>query len=184
MGQGQVFVRAQVAQRNYAKEMRDLIDQATEGQYTSATAAQDIVKFLRTTDPELLAGWLDAQAVYFVREAILKRDHSARTHNRIAASRSVFRQAAEDFENGDEAPLRSNFMDEVYVIDTGARMPLRLMTAEELSFVADGFNRSAKESLLREAFLRALAKKCGAHKVEEVMDEETIAKLWCSLAGQ
>jgi|RhiMethySRZTD1v2_1073278.scaffolds.fasta_scaffold605059_2 hypothetical protein len=173
---------ATATERNYAQEMRELIDMTTQGRYTSASAAQEIVNYLREHDPDLLHGWLDAQAVHFVRVAISNRDHSARAYNRTAASRSVFRKAAEDFDNGDEAPLRSNFLDEVYVIEAGVRMPLRQMTSVELSFVADDFGRSAKESLWREAFLRALAKKCGTRTVEQVFDEETIAKLWISVA--
>jgi hypothetical protein len=171
-------------ERDYAKEMRTLIDQATQGVYTSAVVAKELVEFLRTNDPELLEGWLDAQAVHFVRQAILKRDASARTYNRTQACRSVFREAAEEFEkSGDSTDLRSHFLTEPYVISDGSRMLLKDMTADHLSYVADEYAHSAKSSLLREAFLRAVAKRCGQRPVGEVLDEEAVAKIWCSIAG-
>ena len=74
-------------------------------------------------------------------------------------------------------------MTEVHVIEDGSRMPLRDMTAVELSFVADAYKKTAKDSLLREAFLRALAKKVGIYQVGNVLSEEQVAKLWNSISG-
>jgi hypothetical protein len=172
--------------RDYAKEIRALIDQATEGgTYTPGTVAEQLVNFLRENDPELLIGWLNAQAVYYVRQAILRRDASARAHNRVQACRSVFKDAAEEFEkSGDSTELRSHFLTEAYVVSDGSRMLLKDMTSMELSYVADKYSQLARTSLLREAFLRALAKRCGDRPVGEVLDEETVATMWCSIAGE
>ena len=172
------------ASRDYAHEMGALIDQTTLATATSATVAQELVAFLRTSDPQLLAGWLDTQAVSFLRQAILRRDASIRTHNRVQACRSVFRDAAKEFEqSGDDTDLRTHFLSETYVIPGGVRMLLKDMTAEHLSYVADEYATRAKSNLMREAFLRALAKKCGQRPVGDVLDEEAVAKVWCDLSG-
>lgn len=174
-----------MSERNYAAEMRAVIDAETgEGAYFAPTVAEHIVSKLRATDPDLLRGWLDGQAVSFVRDAINQRDCSTRTHNRIAARRSVFRQAAEAAEAGDPEPLKTNFMGEVYVIEDGSKVPLREMRKPELLFAADDFNRRANENALRAAFLTVLAKKVGNRKVSDVFDEDKLAAAWRSISGE
>jgi len=169
--------------RDYAAEMRAVIDAEAQGTYASPVVAQQIVDKLRATDPELLSGYLDAQAVQIIRHAINLRDCSVRTHNRVAATRSVFRSAAEAAEAGDEEPLRTHFLAEVYLVEGGLKMPLREMRAAELTFAADDFARRASEHLMREAFLRALAKKCRTRPVGEVFSEDKLAALWNSISG-
>jgi hypothetical protein len=169
--------------RDYAAEMRAVIDAEAQGTYSSPVVAAHIVEKLRATDPGLLRGWLDEQAVQFVRHAINLRDCSVRTHNRVAASRSVFRQAAEDADAGDDEALRSNFLGEVYVVASGMRMPLGDMRKPDVSFAADEFAAKAKQHAMREAFLRAVAAKIGRRCVGEVFDEERLAELWRSLSG-
>lgn len=169
--------------RDYAAEMRALIDAEAQGSYAAPVKAAEIVEKLRVTDPDLLRGWLNDQAVSFVREAINARDASVRTHNRITASRSVFRRAAEAAEAGDDEELRTNFLGEMYIVDGGSKMPLREMKATELVFAADDYSRRSDELALRAAFLRALAKKCGRRSVGEVFDEEKLSRLWTSLGG-
>jgi hypothetical protein len=96
----------------------------------------------------------------------------------------VFRDAAKEFEqSGDDTDLRTHFLSETYVIPGGVRMLLKDMTAEHLSYVADEYAARAKSNLMREAFLRALAKKCGHRSVGEVFNEEAVAKVWCDLSG-
>lgn len=170
--------------RDYAAEMRALIDKEATGTYASPLVARDIVEKLRANDPELLQGWLDDQAVNFVRHAINLRDSGTRTHNRVTASRSVFRKAAEAAEAGDDEELRTHFLNEVYVIGNGMRAPLRDMAADDLVFAADSFAKRAKDNVMREAFLRALARKVRNRRVGDVFDEEKLASLWRSITGE
>lgn len=170
--------------RNYAAEMRGIIDAETAGgPYVSAAVAERIVEKLEATDPELLSGWLHAQAVGFLRHAINLRDCSQRTHARLTASRSVFRNAAEAAEEGDAEPL-SKFLSTVYVVEDGSRMRLSEMRKSELVFVADNYERKAADLLLQEAFLRALAKKVGTKKVSDVYDEQKLSDLWLSITSR
>lgn len=170
--------------RNYAAEMRALIDAETaEGAYVSAQVAEQIVEKLAATDPELLSGWLHDQAVGFLRHAINLRDCSQRTHARMTASRSVFRNAAEAAEGGDPEPL-GTFLKTVYVVEDGSRMRLSEMGKPDLLFVADDYGRRASDALLQEAFLRALAKKVGRRKVSDVYDEDKLSALWLSISAR
>lgn len=170
--------------RNYAVEMRAIIDAETAvGSYVSATVAEHIAEKLRATDPELLAGWLDAQAVNFIRHAINLRDCSQRTHARHMAGRSVFKAATDAAEAGDAEPL-GVWLQTVYVVEDGSRMRLSEMRSPELLFVADDYGRRAADAQLQEAFLRALAKKVGRRKVSDVYDETKLATLWQSISGR
>lgn len=169
--------------RNYAAEMRAVMDAETgEGPYTSTVVAEHIVEKLRATDPDLLRGWLDAQAVQFIRHAINLRDCSQRSHARAVATRSVFREAADAAEAGDTGPLTS-FLSTVYVVEDGSRVRLSEMTKPDLIYAADGYGQKVAELALQEAFLRALAKKVGARRVSDHFSEDKLAELWRSITG-
>lgn len=170
-------------ERDYAAEMRAVIDSEAQGSYASPLVAQEISEKLEANDRDLLEGWLWQQRVQFLRHAINLRDCSVRTHNRMTATRSVFRSAAAAAEAGDPEPLRTQFMAEVYLTEDGLKMPLRDMRAAELTFAADDFAQRARDNAMKEAFLRALAKKCRTKAVGEVFDEDKLAKLWLSTRG-
>lgn len=173
-----------MSERDYAAEMRAVMDAETgDGPYTSVVVAEQIVEKLRATDPDLLHGWLDAQAVGIVRHAINLRDCSQRSHARVMAGRSVFRDAAEAAEAGDTGPL-SRFLGTVYVVEDGSRVRLSEMRSPDLLFVADTYAKRAAENLLQEAFLRGLAKKVGKKKVSDLYDEAKLAEMWLSLTGR
>lgn len=170
--------------RNYAAEMRALIDAETSGgPYVSATVAEHIVDKLRATDPDLLDGWLNAQAVQFLRHAINLRDCSVRSHARQTAGRSVFRDAAEAAEAGDPEALTS-FLGTVYVVEDGSRVRLAEMRKPELLFVADDYERRETENALQKLFLRALARKVGRGRVADHFTEEQVAAMWQSASGR
>lgn len=77
-----------MGERDFAAEMRAVIDTATEGTpYVARVVAGEIVEKLRANDPDLLAGWLDAHAESLLWQAINDRDRSARAHAK--ASRHV-----------------------------------------------------------------------------------------------
>lgn len=168
--------------RDFATEMRQVIDEATShGPYTSPAIAQEIVDKLHANDADLLDGWLHAQAVHFVRDAINYRDRSNRSHVRQTAGRSVFRRDAEAFEGG-EGDALDGWLDTVYAVDQdGLRKRLAEMAKPELIFVADDYRRQAEETLLAEAFMRALAKKVRNGKVSDHFDDEKLARLWDSM---
>lgn len=168
-------------ERNYAAEMRALIDQETShGPYISASIAEKIVEKLSVNDPQLLDGWLHAQAVQLIRHAINLRDGSMRAHARVTASRGVFADAAKQAEAGNLEPL-TKFLDTRYVVEGGIRVRLGDMREPQLVYVADAYRRRAQDAMLQQAFLRALARKVGNGKVEDHFTEDEIAKLWRSI---
>lgn len=170
--------------RDYAAEMRAVIDAETgSGPYSSPLVAEHIVDKLRATDPDLLNGWLQAQAVNFVRHAINLRDCSARTHARVTAGRSVFRDAADAHDGGNSTAL-AGFLNTVYVIEDGSRLRLAEMRKPELIYVADDYGRRAAENALQESFLRALAKKVGRGKVSDHFTDERLTEMWLSISGR
>lgn len=170
--------------RDYATEMRNLINQMTEGgEYQAAIVARNLVMRLEVEDPKLLHGWLLVHAPDFVRGLIVRRDSAARTSNRIHAARNRFTEATEAFKQGDPKPLmQTRFLSEVYVIEGGNRVTLHEMTGKDLTFAAKDFGVRAKTHAMQAAFLRALAKKVGDRKVGDVFSEDKLAELWLSIS--
>lgn len=172
-----------VRDRDYLAEMRAVIAaETTGGPYVSAIVAQHIINKLRVTDPDLLEGWLNANAVAFVRHAINLRDCSARTTARHTAKRQAFGESATRFEQGDRTAM-THWLTVVHVVEDGSRKKLAEMTAADLAHVADGYESRAAENAMTAAFLRALGKKVGRRTVADVFTEEKLTALWQSLSG-
>jgi hypothetical protein len=172
-GQGRTLMS-----RDYAAEMRVLIDTEFQAGDSAASVAERIVDKLRATDPTLLAGWLDFQAVQLLREAIGSIDRSTRSHARAQAARGAFGAAADA---GDVRP----FLSVKYVVDDAdTRMPLGEMRREHLVFVAVGYEATAHSALFEAAFFRAVAKKVGSRSVGEVFTSEQIERFRSSLTGR
>jgi hypothetical protein len=169
--------------RDYAADMRAVIDAETsQGPYSSPVVAAHIVEKLQATDPDLLNGWLHAQAVNFIRHAINLRDCAVRTHTRTAARRSVFAADSRAHEAGDESAL-SGWLGVVHVVEDGSRKRLAEMTKNDLGYVADDYGRRAAENALAESFLRALARKVGRGKVSDHFTDQQLTELWQSISS-
>lgn len=173
-----------MSDRNYAAEMRAVIDGATaSGPYVSGVVAQEIVEKLAANDPDLLDGWLHAQAVGFLRHAINLRDCATRTHARMTSGRSVFGAAALAHEAG-EAGAMEGWLAVVHVVSEGQRKRIAEMTATDLNYVADDYDARARENALHSAFLRAVAKKVRKGTVSEHFTDAKLAELWQSISGR
>jgi hypothetical protein len=172
-----------VGERNYVGEMRRVIDEETTGgPYESPIVAANIVRKLRVTDPDLLNGWLEAQATHFVWQAINDRDRSTRSKVRQQAERTAFRDAAEKFQAGGGRASMTQFLALPFVIADGSRCRLGDMTADDLAFVADTYERQEADAAMNKIFLRALGKKVGDGKVSDHFTEEALAAMWSSIS--
>lgn len=169
--------------RNYGAEVRAVVDQYNDGVQSAAAIADAVVTHLRAENPALLAAFLNLHAHQIIRGIVTSVDRSRRAYNRANAVRSVFSDAADEFENGNETPLRSQFLDESYTLADGGRRKLRDLTADDLTFVADSYYAMAKDLGMRGAFLRAVARRCGGQPVGEVFTEEELARMWASLGA-
>jgi hypothetical protein len=185
------------ASRDYAAEMRAVIDAEATGAYAPPAIARRIVEKLRATDPELLAGWLDAQAENIVREAVNHRDRSHRTKARYSAPRSTFAMEARAVEQTNagfaadgwaadsprerRAAQMGRWLSSRFTVADGSRKQLADMTGGELLFAGDAYSARARESLLTAAFLKAIARKVGERTVIEHYTEQQLADMWDSL---
>jgi hypothetical protein len=164
--------------RDYAAELRAVIDSEYQDGDAAPIVAARIVDKLRATDPDLLSGWLDAHAMSLLCEEIGRLDRSQRSHARAVASRGAFSQAIRD---GDVA----GFLETRYVVDEAkTRLPLSKMTGEHLRYVASGYLATANAARLEAAFFRALAKKVGSGVVADHFTEERIHSLRRSIVGE
>lgn len=169
--------------RDYAREMRTIIDAETaDGAYSAPVVAAAVVEKLRATDPDLLAGWLDANAADFIRQAIGTRDRSARSHARVAERRGAFAKDAKDFEDRCSATALEGWLGVPYTVnEDNERKPLALMVKADLLYVADDYQVRSKANLMEEAFMRALANKVGLATVGDRFSNEQIAVMRSSL---
>jgi hypothetical protein len=168
--------------RDYAAEMRAVIDAETShGPYVSRVIAREIVEKLEANDPDLLSGWLHAQAEQLVWGAINDRDRSMRASARTSASRSAFARAAEEHDGGDSSSL-GHFLESRYVVEDGTRRALATLTKNDLLFVAQTYEDRAAANTFEAVFMRALAKKVRGGCVADHFTEEKIAALRGSLS--
>lgn len=172
-----------VRERDYVAEMRALIDAETaEGPYAPTVVAEHIVRKLRATDPDLLDGWLNAQAVQLVRMAINHRDSSTRTHARTAARRSAFADSVRLHEAG-QSDAMVGWLHVPFSVEDGTKKRLADLTAADLDYVADTYEKRAAENRMTAAFLRALRKKIGRGTVKEKFNDGQLNQMWQSISG-
>lgn len=172
-----------VPDRNYVAELRAIVDAETaQGPYVAAAVASHVVRKLRVTDPDLLLGFLEAQAEYLVRQMIIQRDCSARSHARVTASRSAFRESAKLHEAGQPEALVA-WLTVPFPVEDGTRKKLSELDASDLVFVADRYEQRATENKLMADFLRALRKKVGKRTVGAVYSDAQLTSMWQSLTG-
>lgn len=168
--------------RDFIGEMRTVLDAEAVAGYVPAIVAAHVVEKLRATDPELLRGWLDAQAESFVRQAINARDASRRARHRVADSRSVFGRSVAEHAAGDKAAL-SLYLDAPYRLADGSVSPLRRLTHDDLNSAAGSYDARANANMMQAAFLRALARKVTTGTVQDHFTEDRLAEMWGSLAA-
>lgn len=170
--------------RDYAAEMRALIDAETKGAYESRVVAAHIVEKLRATDQELLTGWLDAQAESLLWQAINDRDRSSRAATRSASSRSVFARDAKAHEDGGETTVLARWLSTPFTLPTNVRKPLGDMTKEDLLATSGTYEEKARSNRMTAAFLAALAKRTPRGKtVRDVFDDDKIDRMWQSITS-
>lgn len=164
--------------RDFAAEMRRAIDQATAtGPYISRAVATELVEKLSVHDPELLNGWLHAQAAQFVWQAINDRDRSTRSAARHRAPRQEFAGAVSAHRSGDSAPLRK-WLDCPFAVADGTRKPLSILTQEDLTFVGGEYTRRANDNKLMATFMQALAKKVKTGVVRDYFTDEQLTAMF------
>lgn len=171
-----------MSNRNYSDEIRDLVDSMTlTGEFVARLVADDIVEKLRANDPELLSGWLNERAGEILGDYIRHRCNSTRSHVRSMAGRRAFAEAAEAFAETRIAAVFDPFRVVYVVNDEDLRRPVADMTGADHLYVASGYALSAKQSLMEEAFHRAVAKKVGGKRTSEVFTTEQYESMYRSI---
>lgn len=165
--------------RDWGAEIRALIDAETaEGAYNARDIAARIVVKLEATDPELLSGWLTAQAVSVMYAAINQRDRSIRGHARHTARAAAFEA---DTTAGPDAMGR--WLAVPYSVEQGVRKQLGDMTALDLTAAARSYGMRAVDNRMVEAFLSTLARKVGTGMVRDHFTDEQLGRMWLSITN-
>jgi hypothetical protein len=169
--------------RDYVADVRAFVDTVTARgpSYVVAQVADYVVQWLRIHDPELLQGFLDAQAEYLIRNMINDRDRSARTHARMTSGRTAFRDLAARFETGDTDAL-TGWLAVPIVLPENVRKPLAELTAADLTYAADRYHEYARHNSMMETFLRTIAQKIGDDTVADHFTAEQLSTMYRSLS--
>jgi hypothetical protein len=163
-------------ERDFLAEMRRIIDEMAVGSYSAPQLAQSIIGKLDVNDPELLNGWLDANAVALLTQIINARDRSQRTRARLQHKASVFGDDAKAFEAGDTKRIIP-WLTVHYALKDNIRKPLAELTADDLRFVAKRYDDSAKISRFEAIFFEKMAERVGNKTVAEVYSDQEIINL-------
>lgn len=168
-----------MGERDYCSEMRAVIDAATEtmDEYVAGIVAHEIVEKLRESDPDLLHGWLDAQAARFVREAIGTRDRSLRSHLHRTARAREFDEATQQFHDGDLTALTS-YMTMPVTVGHNVRKPLGRLNHDELLFAHDDYARRAHENKIYADVMARLAETVMIGVVEDHYTEQQLRNIF------
>lgn len=159
--------------RNYIAEMSAIIDAVTQvGELVVPLVAEDIVEKLRTNDPELLRGWLEARAAETLSAFIRNRLNSQRSYARSMHNRSVFANAAAEFAETGDVGAFAIFDTLVTVGPDNLRRRFGDLTSEDCTFVSNEYAKSRRESEMYEKFYSALSKKLNGRMVREVYTED------------
>jgi hypothetical protein len=173
-------------QRDYVADLDRLLAIEMQGDDRPAPVlAGVIVAKLRSTDPELLAGWLDAQAEAIIAAVIRRKAHSKRSHLAATARGRAFRKAAiEHAKTGDDsvmAPFRNISFGTIFTVEHGERKPLRVLDHADLTYVADAYSQAATNNLVWSAFMQALARRVTTGTVEDHYTEQQILAMFGSI---
>ena len=162
--------------RDYLQEMDHLIIAATgQSGYVPALVAHELVRKLQGDDPELLFGWLRAQAEVVLTRAITTKDLSKRATVRRHARAHTF---GETVRRGGDL---SQFMNLNYPTADGARRKLADLTPDDLAYVTGLYEIRAAANAMEAAFFRALAAKVNTGKVSDFFTEEDLYAMRRSL---
>lgn len=166
-------------ERDYHREMNALLTSilASTDDIVVAVEANKLVAKLAETDPELLRGWLAANAEQFVADALGSRLRSKRGHVRRTSQARAFSTAAR---SGDPVALRP-FRTRHIVDDHYTQRAVGKMNGNDHLFVAQSYDMSAQTSQMLAAFHRAVARRVGDRLTEEVMNEDAYLRMYESI---
>lgn len=177
--------------RDYIAEMEAHIEAATKGSdWVAAVVAEKLCSQLLESDPELLDGWLHVMAVPLLRRIIGLRVHSQRRAIKRGARVRAFSDAVADLEGAAEeggrvsaAAVLLGMFSEIHTVDEDqTRKRAADMTGPEHLYVAENtYQRSANTALMLAAFHRAVAKKVGKRRTEDVFSEQQYEDLYISI---
>lgn len=170
--------------RDYNAEILELVQEATTaGDFVARLVADDIVDKLRANDPDLLAGWLNQRAGEILGSWIAVHYNGLRNRSRAMAPRRAFAEAAERFtgSGGTDTSALDPFS-AMYVVDhTHLRRRVADMTGADHTFVADRYADDKNTAAMLEAFHRAVAKRVGDKRTEDVYSAEQYMAMYRSI---
>lgn len=152
------------------------------GDWTVSQVCEKTVAFLEEVEPELFAVWVREMALQTLQEFLRKRQASQRTKWRQHAKGRVFADRVAEFE-ADGDPEHLSIFDQSYVVNAEQiRRRMADMTGADHLFVAKNYEQSAEKQAMLAAFHRKVAQMVGERRTADVLDEETLERIYQSIS--
>src|SRR3954468_10136646 len=124
--------------------------------------------------PDDLTEWTDAHALGVITHSLRKLLQGDR--QRARGKRGQFRDATDQFDPGD--PESVSVFAQRFVIDhDNMWRPLGEMTGKDHLFVAEQYTKTGRRALMEAAFHRAIAKRVGDKRTDEVFSADELTEL-------
>lgn len=174
-------------ERDYIAEMDERIAELTQGSgWVAAAVAARLYRELLWKDRDLLSGWLYEMGPDTLRRHIQGRAAAQRARERARAARGEFADAAHRFETGEDsngAKLVGMFA-LTHVVDVeDRRKRAGEMTGADHLYVANTYTARGQRNLLEAEFHRAVAKKVGDRRTDEVISLADYEHMYRSVVG-
>lgn len=151
-----------------------------DGDFNASEVAEKAYNYLLEQHPELDQQWKDEMGFTFFRQTVTSILRSRRLHERRRMKAGAFREDLHRAGMGNIEPLKNFSV--TYVIDEGnTRRKLADMTGDDHRFVASSYEYQGNNALLLAEFHKAVAKRVGRSRTEDVMTEEEYARLYNSI---
>jgi hypothetical protein len=181
-------------ERDYAGEIQAVIDAETaSGDYHTTEVAERIVMKLRATDPGLLLGFLEADAVTIIANLIRHMEQVARARQRrrpnTARAKFASAVAAHDGQVAAGEPVNTavspltGWLSCTFEVSAGRKLALGLCMASDLDHVIQGYQGRAYSNSFEALWLAEIQKRIGDKKVADVYTSEQLAVMRSELSA-
>lgn len=161
---------------NVDTEIRTWLD-AIAGDFVISVEAGKFVAYLRESDPQALADWLDERAESIIAIYMARQSRHLRDRLRRSAKAVDFNERVERFEDGNIDAF-DDLEADYRVSDDDRRRHLRDMTHDDLTYAIKDYEGRSKANLMEAAFLRAVRRRVQqGKKVSDVFTADELRAL-------
>lgn len=161
----------------------EIVDEAVgrfkQGDWSSSIVADKAVAYLDEKHPGILSDWLLEHSRAFLARYIGDGTRYERHRRQALAARTAFAQSAEAYLAGQESAFDAYLV----INDEGIQRRIGDMTGLDWVYVADEYAYTQRISGLMQQFARALARKVGKRRTQDVLTPQQYDGMFRRIVG-